>query len=386
MTETTLSRDAVREVDRVATNEFGVPGIVLMENAGRNAAELLWSRRLSRPVVVCCGKGNNGGDGFVMARHLENRGADVRVLLFAQPDSLRGDAATNCDIVLKAGIPLMVCADGCERSVLDAAFQSAGWIVDALLGTGISGTVREPYATAIAAINASPAKVFAVDLPSGLDCDRGEPLGACVRADVTATFVALKSGFTRPSAREWIGETHAIDIGIPRALRDRVLNPRASERCVFLPADSASLRASRSVIRHRQHRQLDAAIRAGTFFLRQNGFGVFGDLFRRFEELVVAGVVVVFAVFRRVLAANLRAGLVDAATVVRQEMVAIGVHHQVPGSVLDEERHSPVNHVPAEVLEFFPRRRASRWEGRNIGSILPCNIRTAPRPVSDLRV
>jgi NAD(P)H-hydrate epimerase len=223
MTEQTLSRKAVRDVDRAAVEEFGVPGVVLMENAGRNAAELLWQQGVAGPVVICCGKGNNGGDGFVIARHLENRGADVRVLLFAEPDTLRGDAATNCRIVQKAGIPLTILAGHVDRPALDAVLQHAAWIVDALLGTGIAGTVREPYATVISAINASPAKVFAVDLPSGLDCDRGEPLGACVRADVTATFVARKAGFAQSSAKEWTGDLHVIDIGIPRVLRQRVL-------------------------------------------------------------------------------------------------------------------------------------------------------------------
>jgi NAD(P)H-hydrate epimerase len=225
-----LSRDAVRDVDRVAIEDFGVPGIVLMENAGRNAAELLWAQGLNGPVVVCCGKGNNGGDGFVVARHLENRGADVRVLLFADPESLHGDAATNWRIVQKAGIPLTVFAGDVDLAALDAELQDAAWIVDALLGTGITGTIRGPYAKIIAAINASSSKVFAVDLPSGLDCDRGEPLGVCVRADVTATFVARKTGFESPAAKEWLGKVHVLDIGIPRALRDRVLHLESRTR------------------------------------------------------------------------------------------------------------------------------------------------------------
>ena len=222
MTECTLARDAVRELDRVAIEEFGIPGIVLMENAGRNAAELLCTKRLSGPIVICCGKGNNGGDGFVMARHLENHGAAVHILLFADPNSLRGDARTNFRIVKASGIPLTV-VPNIDQSVLNSELNAAEWIVDALLGTGMTGEVREPYATAITRINASSAKVFAVDLPSGLDCDRGRPAGESVRADVTATFVAMKTGFLQPSAREWLGEVHVIDIGIPRALRQRVL-------------------------------------------------------------------------------------------------------------------------------------------------------------------
>src|SRR5215472_571114 len=98
-----LSRDEVRELDRRAIEEYGVPGVVLMENAGRGTAELLRSLGVRGPVVICCGKGNNGGDGFVMARHLDNAGVAVRLLLFADPDRLTGDAAVNYRILARAG-------------------------------------------------------------------------------------------------------------------------------------------------------------------------------------------------------------------------------------------------------------------------------------------
>src|SRR5438132_1140048 len=106
-----LSRDEVRLLDRQAIEEFGMPGVVLMENAGRGAAELLVALGINGPVVICCGKGNNGGDGFVMARHLELQGVRVRVLLFAKPQTLAGDAAVNYRILERAGTPLTVCAD-----------------------------------------------------------------------------------------------------------------------------------------------------------------------------------------------------------------------------------------------------------------------------------
>jgi NAD(P)H-hydrate epimerase len=209
-----LSRAEVRDVDRRAIEEFGMPGIALMENAGRGVAELLVRLGIDGPVTVCAGRGNNGGDGFVIARHLENRGFPVCVLLFADPNSLEGDAATNFRI-LKAGGTHII-----ESPSVVKAFDlaSSDWIVDALLGTGMRGTVREPFVTVIRQINDAGKRVLAVDLPSGLDCDTGEPLGACIRAAHTATFVSRKLGFDAPGASQFTGEVHVVEIGVPRAL------------------------------------------------------------------------------------------------------------------------------------------------------------------------
>jgi NAD(P)H-hydrate epimerase len=214
-----LSRHEVRELDRRAIEEYGVPGVVLMENAGRGAAELLRSLGIAGRVVICCGKGNNGGDGFVIARHLDNHQMPVRVLLFARPEELTGDAAIMYGIIARSGLPTVADVGRTldERALRDE-LNSAAWIVDALFGTGLSGPVRQPFDWAITAINASPARVLAVDIPSGLDCDTGLPLGPTVRAHHTATFVALKKGFANPAAREWLGHVHVVDIGAPRAL------------------------------------------------------------------------------------------------------------------------------------------------------------------------
>ena len=214
----TMTRQQVREIDERAIREFGMPGIVLMENAGRGTAELLLRLAAPESVVICAGKGNNGGDGFVIARHLENRGVGVRVLLFCDPAELKGDAATNHRIIAAAGTPLRSLPATVTEATLTAELQGADWIVDALLGTGTQGDVREPYATVINAINRSGAHVLAVDLPSGLDCDTGRPLGPCVRAEQTATFVARKTGFDAPGATGWTGAVHVIDIGVPRAM------------------------------------------------------------------------------------------------------------------------------------------------------------------------
>ncbi len=218
-----LTRDQVRDIDARAIAEYGLPGIVLMENAGRGTAELLIRLGAGGGVAICAGKGNNGGDGYVIARHLELRGIAASVLLFCQPTELTGDAAINYHVLEAARLPLGVMGASPDVAELDRQLAAADWIVDALLGTGTRGTIREPYLTAIAAINRAGRKVLAVDLPSGMDCDTGQPLGACVRADHTATFVARKIGFEAPGAERFTGQVHVIDIGVPKRLLEDVL-------------------------------------------------------------------------------------------------------------------------------------------------------------------
>lgn len=231
MSVRSLTREEVRAVDRRAIDEFGMTGLVLMENAGRGAAERLLALGVDGPVIVCAGKGNNGGDGFVIARHLELLGCDARVLLFANPSELSGDAAVNWRILEAAETPRVVLGRQPSLSDIDHALSHADWIVDALLGTGTLGEVREPYRTAIAAINRSARKVLAVDLPSGLDCDTGEPIETlvdgipvCVRAAHTATFVARKRGFDLPTSQAFTGDVHVVGIGAPKKLIDEVLS------------------------------------------------------------------------------------------------------------------------------------------------------------------
>jgi NAD(P)H-hydrate epimerase len=210
-----LSRDEARELDLRAIEDFGIPGVVLMENAGRGAAELLLHLGARGPVAVCCGKGNNGGDGYVIARHLDAHAVPVRVLLFARPEELVGDAAVNYRILERASFSIRVFADA---GGLPQELAGAEWVVDALFGTGLRGPVRAPYDQVITAINDSSARVLAVDIPSGLDCDTGLPLGPTVRANCTATFMALKKGYTNSAAAPWLGTVTVIDIGMPRAV------------------------------------------------------------------------------------------------------------------------------------------------------------------------
>lgn len=210
-----LSRDEVRSVDQRTIEEFGLPGIALMENAGRGVFELLVSLKATGPVKICAGKGNNGGDGFVIARHLDNAGIPVEIFLLADPAELKGDAAINFHVAQRMGIAIRTDPDLNHPEAFHDFLNSADWIVDALLGTGVQGNIREPYATAISIINQAPRFKLAVDLPSGLDCDTGQPLGECIHAHQTATFVAEKQGFANPDSRQYTGTIHVLQIGAP---------------------------------------------------------------------------------------------------------------------------------------------------------------------------
>ena len=219
----TLTRDEVRELDRRAIDGFGVPGVVLMENAGRGCAELLMRLNPDRkPTAILCGPGNNGGDGFVIARHLDNARWPVDVQVFAKHNRHAGDADTNFDILFASGIEFtQYRPDYFEQSHRDLFLRHvapAVWVVDALFGNGLTRPLGAPFDWLTGVVNESGKPVFAVDIPSGLDCDTGEPLGACVRATHTATFVALKRGFLNPNSKQWTGEVHVIDIGAPRVL------------------------------------------------------------------------------------------------------------------------------------------------------------------------
>ena len=230
-----LTREQVREVDRIAIHELGIPGVVLMENAGRNAAGVVLGVLHDKCgvdpgvgcVAVLCGGGNNGGDGYVIARHLHNQGVAVTVFSVTDPARLTGDAAVNNHICDKMGMKVRPIGSDPGQQLDEAAssWADAHVIVDALLGTGFTGMVRSNLAAVIERCNAvqSP-KIVAVDLPSGLDCDTGVPSNATVRADMTVTFVAQKSGFRAASAQPYMGQVVVADIGTPPTLIDRVLS------------------------------------------------------------------------------------------------------------------------------------------------------------------
>ncbi len=219
-----LSRKWVREVDRRAVEEYGIPSLILMENAGRGVADLLSRLGIGGPVVVICGRGNNAGDGFVIARHLDLRGFSVSVLLCSDSRALKGDAEIHFQILRRSGVPIRELNGSQFESAWTDAIGSADWIVDAMLGTGASGPVRPPLDDVVLQINQAGNKVLAVDLPSGLDCDEGPISQPIVRANATATFVAMKPGFLMPGAAEFTGQVHVLDIGAPRKLLEDILH------------------------------------------------------------------------------------------------------------------------------------------------------------------
>jgi len=215
-----MTRDEVRRVDAWAIDEIGVPGVVLMENAGRSCAELMKEKlaRIDNPqVCIFCGTGNNGGDGYVIARHLLNAGVRVRVMLCGQRDKVQGDARVNLDILERLGhaVEQLNPGAGDVPARVRAFGAPADWIVDALFGTGLRGALKGEYQVLIEAVNDLGRPILAVDIPSGLDCDTGEPLGTAVRAVCTVTFVAVKKGLlASPDASGYSGELYVASIGV----------------------------------------------------------------------------------------------------------------------------------------------------------------------------
>ena len=226
-----LTREQVRTIDRLAIEQLGIPGIVLMENAARSAAEaaLAMLDTTGAKVTVLCGGGNNGGDGYAIARHLHNAGLPTTIYTATDTDRLKGDALTNYRVVHRMGLAVTPILTEAQVDEHASTWSDCDVIVDALLGTGFAapGQVREPFATIIHRCNAASAepggpKVLAVDVPSGLDCDTGQPATATIRADVTVTFVAAKSGFALKCAKPWLGRLVVAGIGAPAGLIDRV--------------------------------------------------------------------------------------------------------------------------------------------------------------------
>ena len=212
----------MREIDRRATAEYGLPSLLLMENAGLEVCEAA-ARMLSgvegRPILVVSGKGNNGGDGFVAARHLTDAGADVTIAIAADVDQIKGDARTNLEIVFRMGIR---CLEIYEVSDLRDPMDSCDLIIDALLGTGIKGAVTGLAAEIIGAINASGKPVLAVDLPSGVNADTGELAGPCIDAIETVTLALPKLGVVSCPAAKYAGYLTVGDIGVPDALVEKM--------------------------------------------------------------------------------------------------------------------------------------------------------------------
>jgi NAD(P)H-hydrate epimerase len=210
----TLTTAQMREADRRCIEDLGIPGAVLMNNAG--AAVF---REIDRgPVGIVCGKGNNGGDGYVIARLALVAGYDPRVVLVADPAQITGDAATFLRAYQNLGGAVTVARDETAAAQAVAALADCAVLVDALLGTGGKGEVQGPIRAAIEAW--PPVHTIAVDVPSGLNADTGQPCGPCIRAGLTVTFQFAKQGFAAPEAQPFLGRLVVADIGIPPVCAD----------------------------------------------------------------------------------------------------------------------------------------------------------------------
>lgn len=245
-----LSRAQIRDYDRVAIEHRGVPSLLLMENAGRGAAEMLQRLYPEGEVLVVCGRGNNGGDGFVVARHLRAAGRAVTVVAAGPADRFAGDAAVNLEAYLGLGEDVAFVETDDELGPLDAGLVRAAVVVDALFGTGLTRAIEGLHHTLIARMVAHPTPVFALDLPSGIDADTGAVHGVCVEAEHTATFAHLKSGLLQGRGAVVCGEVEVIGLGIP----DRsVLEEVGLEAMVVAPEEVRTTLGTRAPDAHKYH-------------------------------------------------------------------------------------------------------------------------------------
>lgn len=210
-----ISADEARRLDKIAVEKFSIPSIILMENAGKNTAEIILKKLAKRhplQVAIFCGGGNNGGDGFVIARHLFNNDVKVKVFTAQKISKYTGDALINLNIIQKIKIPIV------DISTQKIKIPKVDLIVDALLGTGTKGKIREPYKKIIQKINSAKIPVLSVDIPSGIDADTGKKQGVAVKSNLTVTMVAIKKGLLVNDGRKHSGKIIITDIGIIRKM------------------------------------------------------------------------------------------------------------------------------------------------------------------------
>ncbi len=216
-----LTAAQMRACDRAAIDEHGIPGLVLMENAGIGVLGAMTEHFGGQPplsTAVLCGKGNNGGDGFVVARHLQDLGGEVVCYLFGELDGLAGDAAANAAMAAAGGVPIHEANEAGKWADLAAGLGRFDCLLDAMLGTGLQSAARGVIADAIESMNAAAVPVVAVDLPSGLSADTGAVLGPTVLADLTVTFGAPKCCHVLEPAAGYCGDLEVVDISIPTSV------------------------------------------------------------------------------------------------------------------------------------------------------------------------
>jgi NAD(P)H-hydrate epimerase len=224
-----LSADQMREADRRTIEDIGIPSLVLMENAGRQvvaAMDSAFQDLSDRHVAVICGKGNNGGDGFVVARTLHQRGIDVSVFVVGRVADIRRDARLNLEILGRLGITVVEIADEGQWELHVSEISDHELIVDAMFGTGLASPLTGIYETIIADVNASAIPVVSIDLPSGMSADSSDLMGDCIEATMTVTLGAPKLPLILPPAESKAGEVVVADIGIPAGVIEALEGPR----------------------------------------------------------------------------------------------------------------------------------------------------------------
>ncbi|MCA8987489.1 MAG: NAD(P)H-hydrate epimerase [Planctomycetaceae bacterium] len=212
-----LTARQARKVDQIAIEQFRIPSLILMENAGRGCAEWIVQHCLGPDVLIVCGKGNNGGDGFVIARHLQLLGWKPSVWTLFSSEAFSNDALVNYQILSSLAIPVTQIDPSSSEVSLSGQLQGFSLIIDALLGTGIRGEVQDPYASLIGMLNRSQIPICAVDLPSGVDCDSGQECGIAIHAKWTVSFVAPKQGLLKAPGKQLAGELAVVQIGFEPA-------------------------------------------------------------------------------------------------------------------------------------------------------------------------
>lgn len=225
-----LTVDQSRKIDQAAVEQLAMPSLLLMENAGLNAGaaildlidhDLLIDRSEAR-VGIVTGAGNNAGDGFVIARHLHNCGVAVELVMLRAVDDLSDDALVNARICRAMALPMQYVTDN-DMAKATTALAKVDVVVDAMLGTGITGAVREPMRSAIGLINVLDGPtVVAIDVPTGLNADTGQVEDVAVIADMTITMLAAKVGFDTADATHYVGKIVTADIGLPDWFVERI--------------------------------------------------------------------------------------------------------------------------------------------------------------------
>ena len=246
-----LNSAQMREADRRTIDDIGISSLVLMENAGRQAVaamETMYSDLSERQVAVLCGRGNNGGDGFVVARTLVQRGVDVSVFLIGRVADVRGDARANLEILGRLGLTVVEIADSQAWELHFSEVSDCTLIVDAIFGTGLNAPVSGFIESIVADVNASGITVVAIDLPSGLSADSPKPIGPAIEAGLTVTLAAPKLPLVLPPAEIHAGDIVVADIGIPTEVLDAVDGPRVD---LLTRTSMGELVASRSPDSHK---------------------------------------------------------------------------------------------------------------------------------------